>query len=111
MKKVTRRAISALLVAALIITGTAFYCWRYITDGADWASFFGNENVTGTSVLTDRNGVALASETGGKVTFADDYATRVACYQTVGDMEIGGEKATLEGELADLYRQWEELSD
>ena len=26
-------------------------------------------------------------------------------------MEIGGEKATLEGELADLYRQWEELSD
>ena len=86
MKKVTRRAISALLVAAIIITGTAFYCWRYITDGADWASFFGNENVTGTSVLTDRNGVALASETGGKVTFADDYATRVACYQTVGDM-------------------------
>lgn len=86
MKKVTRRAISALLVAALVIAGSVFYCWKYLKDGASWASYFGNENVSGTSSLTDRNGITLVSETGGKVTFSEDEATRKACYQTVGDM-------------------------
>ena len=86
MKKVTRRAISALLVAALVIAGVVVYGLKYVNNGAVWASYFGSNNVAGTSTLTDRNGVVLAAETSGAATFAEDYATRVACYQTVGDL-------------------------
>ena len=86
MKKVTRRAIAALVVAAFVITGVFVYCFDYVKNGAVWASYFGVSNVTGTSTITDRNGVVLASETGGKVTYAADYTTRLACYQTVGDL-------------------------
>lgn len=86
MKKVTRRAIAALVVAAFVITGVFVYCFDYVKNGAVWASYFGVSNVTGTSTISDRNGVVLASETGGKVTYAADYTTRLACYQTVGDL-------------------------
>jgi len=86
MKTVTRRAAAALLIALLLFAGIIFYGYRYFTDGASWASFFGNENVTGTSTLTDRNGVVLATETSGNITFNEDYTTRVSCYQVVGDL-------------------------
>lgn len=85
MKTVTRRAGFAVLIAILVIIGILSYGYRYIQNGASWASFFGNENITGTSVLTDRNGVELASISSGEVSYASDYSTRVACYQVVGD--------------------------
>ena len=69
----------------LVILGILTYGFRYIQDGANWASFFGNENVTGTSVLTDRYGVTLATMSSGSITYADDYTTRLACYQVIGD--------------------------
>jgi peptidoglycan glycosyltransferase len=86
MKKVTRRAISALIIAVLVIAGVAFYGYKYVKSGASWASYFGSSNVTGTSTLTDRSGVVLATEAAGKVSFSSDYATRVACYHVVGDL-------------------------
>ena len=85
MKTVTRRAGFAIIIALLVILGILTYGFRYIHDGSSWASFFGNENVTGTSTLTDRNGVRLATIESGTVSYADDYETRVACYQVVGD--------------------------
>lgn len=86
MKKVTRRALSALIVAAFVITGVCYYCFRYVESGAKWASFFSVSNVTGTSTIKDRSGVLLASETSGAATYAKDYTTRLACYQAVGDL-------------------------
>lgn len=86
MKKVTHRALSALIIAALVIAGVVFYGWKYVHSGASWASFFGSNNVTGTSTLTDRNGVVLATESEGKATFSSDYTTRLACYHAVGDL-------------------------
>lgn len=74
-EKVTRRAISALIVAAFVITGVFFYCFRYVENGATWASFFSVSNVTGTSTIMDRNGVLLASETSGAATYAKDRTT------------------------------------
>ena len=86
MKKVTRRALSALIIAMVVILGAGFYCFKYLQNGASWAAYFGSENVVGTSTLTDRNGVVLATQSSGKVSFSDDYTTRVSCYQTVGDL-------------------------
>ena len=40
MKKVKRRAASALLIAALLVVGLAVYLVRLADDGGAWASYF-----------------------------------------------------------------------
>jgi peptidoglycan glycosyltransferase len=85
MKKVTRRAIAALLVAVLVIFGCCVYIYRYLKDGAFWAAYFGNENITSTSTITDRNGTVLATVSSGDIAFSDSSNVREACYQLLGD--------------------------
>ena len=77
MNKVKRRAMSALLVAVLVL-------------GAEWATFAANSSVytsgvLSTGTLTDRSGVVLATANGGSRSYAEDAAVRTACYQAVGD--------------------------
>lgn len=66
MNKVKRRAMSALLVAVLVLGGIGVYIVRYIEHGAEWATFAANSSVytsgvLSTGTLTDRNGVVLAT--------------------------------------------------
>ena len=90
MNKVKRRAMSALLVAVLVLGGIGVYIVRYIEHGAEWATFAANSSVytsgvLSTGTLTDRSGVVLATANGGSRSYADDAAVRTACYQAVGD--------------------------
>lgn len=90
MNKVKRRAMSALLVAALVVCGIGVYILRYIQDGAAWATFAANSSVytsgvLSTGTLTDRDGVVLAQAADGERHYADDAAVRRACYHAVGD--------------------------
>ncbi|MCD8344226.1 MAG: penicillin-binding protein [Oscillospiraceae bacterium] len=90
MKTVMRRSYAALLAAVLIVCGMALYTYRFVTDGADWASFSGNQAVYSSGVLqlgtlTDRSGVVLAKSADGVYSYADDYLTRVSCLHVVGD--------------------------
>ena len=90
MNKVKRRAMSALLVAVLVLGGIGVYIVRYIEHGAEWATFAANSSVytsgvLNTGTLTDRSGVVLATASGGSRSYAEDAAVRKACYQTVGD--------------------------
>ena len=90
MNKVKRRAMSALLVAALVFCGIGVYIYRYINHGAEWATFAANSSVytsgvLNTGTLTDRNGVVLAHAADGAHAYADDSAVRRACYHVVGD--------------------------
>jgi peptidoglycan glycosyltransferase len=85
MRKVTKRAVAALLVAVLVIFGCCVYIYRYLKDGAFWAGYFGNENITSTSILTDRNGTVLATISSGEISYADSSTMREACYQLLGD--------------------------
>ena len=92
MKKIQRRAYSALLVALCLLFGMGVYGWRFAGHSRDWAGFSANkavyENgrvVTGT--VTDRNGLTLASVSDGKRVFAADEAVRTACVHAVGDRE------------------------
>ena len=90
MNKVKRRAMSALLVAVLVLGGIGVYIVRYIEHGAEWATFAANSSVytsgvLSTGTLTDRNGVVLATANGGSRSYAEDAAVRTACYQAVGD--------------------------
>ena len=62
MNKVKRRAMSALLVAVLVLGGIGVYIVRYIEHGAEWATFAANSSVytsgvLSTGTLTDRSGV------------------------------------------------------
>lgn len=90
MKKVKRRATAALLIAALLFVGVALYLVRLADDGGDWASYFSSGAESGT--ITDRNGTVLYAADSEGWSFAEDWATRVSCYQLVGD--LGGNVGT-----------------
>lgn len=91
MKKVTKRAYAALLLAALVVVGMGVYLFRLIRDGGDWASFYANDSVysQGTlnrGVVTDRSGVVLASAGESSLVYADSADVRKACLHVVGDL-------------------------
>lgn len=85
MKKITTRAVSVLLLAALIIIGLLVYTIRYIDSGRSWALAFARSNAAVSGSLSDRRGQVLAvfDEAGSR--YAEDAATRVACYAVTGD--------------------------
>ena len=85
MKKITRRAFSVVLIAALVIFGMVVYVLRYIDSGEDWALYFSKANSGSTGELTDRNGIVLASFSATENLFAEDELTRIANYHVTGD--------------------------
>ncbi len=104
MKKVTTRAVSVLLLAALVVVGLGIYLFRLVRDGGDWASFYANDSVYTNGVLnrglvTDRDGTILASAGEDAFHYAEDSSVRRACLHAVGD--LGGNIGT--GVLS-LYR-------
>ncbi|HBR08698.1 MAG TPA: penicillin-binding protein [Clostridiales bacterium] len=84
MKKVKRRATAALLIAAMLIIGVAVYLVRLADDGGAWATYFSSSVAAGT--ITDRNGTVLYTSDGSEYAFAEDWATRTACFQLIGDV-------------------------
>ena len=72
MKKISRRAISVLLIAAAVIFGCVVYVLRYIDDGHSWALAFSSANSGSSGLISDRNGVVIASF--GGATFARNTA-------------------------------------
>lgn len=85
MKKVSLRAYSAILIALCVIVLLAVFIVRYINHGEEWALFFDYSTSSFSYEITDRNGVTLASMGQGGKYYADDPATREACYHVVGD--------------------------
>ena len=85
MKKITTRAFSVLLLAALIIVGMTVYVLRYVDHGREWALYFSRLNSASYGEITDRSGALLASFTANSNQFADDPFTRTANYHVTGD--------------------------
>lgn len=85
MKKITNRAFSLLLIAALVIFGMGVYIVRYVQHGEDWALYFAGTNSDSSGELLDRNGVVLASFSPDEKFFAQDELTRKANYHVTGD--------------------------
>lgn len=85
MKKITNRAVSVLLLAALVIFGMVTYVLRYLDYGEEWALAFSRANQGSSGAIMDRNGVVLASFSASKNAFHEDEHTRVANYHITGD--------------------------
>ncbi len=83
MKKVKRRATATIIIALAVVVGLAVYLVRLADNGGAWATYFSGSAPSG--VITDRDGVVLYKGDSSGWSFADDWATRVACYHVVGD--------------------------
>ncbi|MEG2322946.1 MAG: penicillin-binding transpeptidase domain-containing protein [Anaerovoracaceae bacterium] len=90
MKKIEKRAIMCLLIAAVLVLGVGLFSYRYVADGKDWAMFSGNKTVHTNGKLDrgsvyDINGKKILNNAGGKMDFSDNLSTRKALVHLSGD--------------------------
>lgn len=85
MKKINSRAVSVLLIAALVIGGLCVFVSRYLSEGRGWALYFANANSGSSGEVFDRNGVLLARFDATENSFSPDWLTRISCYHVTGD--------------------------
>lgn len=69
MKKLEKRAIICLTLAAVLFLGICVFVYRYVAHGADWATFYANQSIYKDGRLAigriyDVNGTLLAENKG-----------------------------------------------
>ena len=92
MRKIEKRGVFCLILAALLGIGLAFFCFRFVADGGDWASYpynrhlYNNEGVLKGGTVLDRDGDVLSTldENGNRVYYSDATVRR-ATLHAVGD--------------------------
>ncbi len=104
MKKVSRRAICALLLALALTVGTVAFGVQYFAKADDWVTFPGSPHVyTGANVacglVTDRAGKVLLETAEGRA-YSSDPQIRAATMHLLGD-RYGYISAPLLGAYAD----------
>jgi peptidoglycan glycosyltransferase len=92
MKKLEKRAVICLLLAAFLFLGICVFVFRFVSQGSDWATFYANSHIYSQGRLAigkiyDVNGHLLASNGKGKITYSSDATTRKATAHAVGDMD------------------------
>lgn len=90
MKKLERRAILCLLLAAFLVLGTLVFTVRLGLEGGTWASYYANQHVFHEGVLSvgavyDRNGVLLLKNDDEGQHYHEDSAVRTANLHVTGD--------------------------
>lgn len=90
MKKIEKRAIMCLLLACVMVIGISIFCYKYVTQGDDWAMYSANKHVYkdgkfNKGAVYDINDKLLMSNAGGSMKFNDDYAVRKANVHLTGD--------------------------
>ena len=88
MKKLQRRTLFVLLFILALAAGTVVLCAFYVKDGAQWASFYGNQHVytngrIASGSIQDRNGTTLFDCAEGQ--YSDDKTTRISTLHAIGD--------------------------
>ncbi len=113
MKKVSGRAIFPLILAIVLLAGTALLCVRYFVKAGEWVTFSGSPHVyTGVNldggVVTDRDGTLLLDSTDGR-NYSADAATRTATMHLLGD-RYGYIQAPLLGSFADYMIGFDKIN-
>lgn len=91
MKKLERRAIISLILAAFLLLGLVFFCFRFVVYGSEWASFPANQHLFDDGALDrgsiyDVNGNLLLENTESGTIYNDDQDIREATLHVVGDV-------------------------
>ena len=90
MRKIEKRSIFCLILAALLGLGLAFFCFRFVVDGGDWASYpynrhlYNNAGQLKGGTILDRDGDMLSTldEDGNRI-YNDDATVRRATLHAV----------------------------
>lgn len=93
MRKIEKRGIFCLILAALLGIGLAVFCFRFVADGGNWASYPYNRHLYDNSgrlkggVILDRDGDILSqpSASGDGRDYYPDSDVRRATLHAVGD--------------------------
>lgn len=90
MRRMERRALLSLLLAAILFIGLSIFVYRFVVNGSKWATFYGNQNLYSGSGLTsgavyDRNGILLVENTPDGPIYNEDYYIRKGTIHAVGD--------------------------
>ena len=113
MKKVSSRALFALVLTLILVAGTALACARYALHAQEWVAFPGSPyaysgtGVRGTRVY-DRSGRQLLSTVGGR-SYDADASVRTATVHLLGD-RYGYISAPLLGGYADRMIGYSKLT-
>ena len=104
MKKVSTRALCALVLAAVLVVGLAAFAAKYAVSAGDWVTFPGSPHIYAGAnldcgVVTDRTGALLLDTTEGR-TYSESAATRTSTMHILGD-RYGYISAPLLGAFAD----------
>ena len=81
MKRLKRRTIIALVLAAAFAAGMVFFLVQWLWKGDEWVGFFGSQYYN-SGAIYDTNGVLLYNGETGE--YAENRATRVATLHLVG---------------------------
>ena len=92
MKKLEKRAIICLTLAAVLFLGLCIFIFRFVSDGDEWATFYANRHIYSEGRLAigkvyDVNGTLLVEHTKDGVKYNDDELIRRATLHAVGDMD------------------------
>lgn len=92
MKKLEKRSIICLTMAAVLFLGVCVFTYRFVTQGSDWATFYANQHIYSEGRLAigtiyDVNGTLLAENDNGEVLYNDDETIRRATVHAVGDLD------------------------
>lgn len=92
MRKIEKRGVFCLILAALLGLGLAVFCFRFVVDGGDWASYpynrhlYSNSGALKGGTILDRDGDVLSSlDENGNRTYYPDGDIRRATLHAVGD--------------------------
>lgn len=92
MRKIEKRTVFCLILAALLGIGLAVFCFRFAVDGGDWASYPYNRHLYGDSgqlkggTILDRDGDVLSSlDENGARGYYPNADVRKATLHAVGD--------------------------
>ena len=113
MKKVSRRALFALALAAVLAVGTLAFCVKYAVNAEKWVTFSGSPHVyTGTNLsggkIYDRTGVRILNTTDGRI-YSSDASVRAATVHLLGD-RYGYISAPLLGHFAEQMIGYDKIT-
>ena len=91
MRKIEKRAVLCLIIALALIAGLGLFCFRFVTNAADWVAYPYNRHMYSNSgqllsgTILDRDGDVLTEVKDGERVYYPDATVRRATVHAVGD--------------------------